>query len=407
MRDRRYVTLRGTLFSGVLLALLAGCSGERSASADPTVPEREEVAEDVVREGSFHQTLLMSGELRAAYGEQIQVPRLPNWETTIRWMVEDGSFVAEGDRLVELDTAQIASDLENKITARQTALNALVGREAELQGQTAQKEFDVERNRVLMRKAEIEAEVPEDVQTRKTYQEKQLAHDQARVGHEKAVADLQGHLDAAQAELEVLRIDVAKSEREVSEARRAIDTMVLRAPQSGIAVALENRREDRKFQVGDTAWVSSTIMEIPDLSKMIVEARLSDVDDGKVTPGMRVQCTLDAYPERTIGGVVREIAPVANTADRRSMQRFFLAYLDLDESDPEIMRPGMSVKVEVETAARDQVALVSRRALEFGDEGVFVVLANSERQPVRLGPCNSHDCVLEEGPPLGTRVGLR
>ena len=82
-------------------------------------------------------------------------------------------------------------------------------------------------------------------------------------------------------------------------------------------------------------------------------------------------------------------------------------YLDLDESDPDIMRPGMSVKVEVETAARDQVALVSRRALEFGDDGAFVVLANSERHPVRLGPCNAHECVLEEGPPLGTRVVLR
>ncbi len=385
MRERRCRTPCSVLASLMLLPWLAGCSGERAAAADPSVPEALAPAEDMVREGTFRQMLLMTGELKAAYGEQVQVPRLPSWQTTIRWMVEDGALVAEGDRLVELDTAEIASDLENKITARQTAANQLVRRQAELQGETAQKEFDVERNRVAMRKAEIEAQVPEDVQTRKTHQEKQLAYEQALVAHEKAMVDMRGHLEAAEAELDVLRIDTAQAEREVAEARRAIETMVLRAPQSGIAVALENRREDRKFQVGDAVWVSAAILEIPDLSRMVVEARLSDVDDGKITPGMRVACTPDAYPARTIGGVVRAIAPIATAGGRRSMQRFFTVELDLDESDPQLMRPGMSVKVEVETALRERAVLVSRRALEFEDNGVYVLLADAGRQRARLG----------------------
>ena len=89
------------------------------------------------------------------------------------------------------------------------------------------------------------------------------------------------------------------------------------------------------------------------------------------------------------------------------MQRFFTVELDLDESDPQLMRPGMSVKVEVETALRERAVLVSRRALEFEDNGVYVLLADAGRQRARLGPCNAQDCVLEEGPPLGTQVGLR
>ncbi|HJO05602.1 MAG TPA: efflux RND transporter periplasmic adaptor subunit [Acidobacteriota bacterium] len=407
MRDHLYGMPRGMLVSITLLPWLAGCSGERAAVADPSIPQAVARADDAVREGTFRQTLLMTGELQAVYGEQVQVPRLPSWETTIRWMVEDGTLVAEGDRLVELDTAEIASDLENKITARQTAANQLVRRQAELQGTTAEKEFDVERNRVAARKAEIEAQVPEDVQTRKVYEEKQLAYEQARVAYEKAVTDMRGHLDAAEAELEVLRIDIAKSERDVIVARQAIETMVLRAPQSGIAVVLENRREDRKFQIGDTVWVGAGILEIPDLSKMLVEARLSDVDDGKITPGMRAWCTLDAYPEGTIGGTVRAIAPIATAGERRSMQRFFTVELDLDESDPELMRPGMSVKVEVETTLRERAVLVSRRALEFDADGAYLRLAEVAHQRVRLGPCNAQDCVLEEGPPVGTQVGLR
>jgi len=246
--------------------------------------------------------------------------------------------------------------------------------------------------------------VPGDVIDRKTYEEAQLALGQAQVQYDKVLAELEGHEAASDAELEVLRVDLRKSEREVAEARQAIATMALRAPQSGIAVASENRREDRKFQVGDTIWVGATVMEIPDLRAMSVEARLSDVDDGKVTLGMVVTCTLDAYPDKRYRGVVREISPVAQESGWRSDQRHFLTRIDLDEADQGIMQPGMSVRVEVETAVREDVLLVPRRALAFNDDGVVVVLEDGSQQPVELGPCNANACVLLDGPDEGVRV---
>ena len=181
---------------------------------------------------------------------------------------------------------------------------------------------------------------------------------------------------------------------------------VLRRDQR-LGFAGDNRREGRKFEVGDSTWNGAELMLIPDLSEMLVDTRMSDVDDGKVTPGMAVVCTLDAYPERQIPGFVRSITPVAQWLNMRSEQRFFRIMVDLEETDPEIMRPGMSVKVEVETTLRERAVLVSRRALEFDADGAYLRLAEVAHQRVRLGPCNAQDCVLEEGPPVGTQVGLR
>jgi HlyD family secretion protein len=183
--------------------------------------------------------------------------------------------------------------------------------------------------------------------------------------------------------------------------------MVLRAPRAGIAVAAENRREGRKFQVGDSTWDGAEIMLIPDLSVMVVETLMSDVDDGKVTPGMRVLCTLDAYPERQIPGHVRTVTPVAQWLNMRSEQRFFRIIVDLQETDAEIMRPGMSVKVEVVTAVRDDELLVPRAALEFGDQDVFAVLENGERRQIELGLCSAHECIVASGLAEGTRVRVR
>ncbi len=392
--------------AGALLLsfLLAGCGTEPSANATPAVDGTAPVADDTVRRGSFRQTLLLSGTLSSRNSEAVIIPRMPSWETTIRWMADDGAEVIEGAPLVELDTAQLASEIENKITAQQQAQNAIDSKLAEIAGQLEERQFSYEQQRIALRKAEIEADVPLDVTDRKTYQEAQLALQQARVEYDKADADLEGHGDSSEAELEVLRVDLRSAEREVAEAQRAIETMVLRAPQSGIAVAAENRREDRKFQVGDTIWVGATVAEIPDLRSMAVEARLSDVDDGKVTPGMIVACTLDAYPDRSFTGVVREISPVAHESGWRSEQRHFLVHNDLDEAEPEIMQPGMSVRVEVETAARDEALLVARAALSFTDDGATVRLPGGATQPVELGPCNARECIVREGLAEGARV---
>ena len=389
----------------VLLCGMPGaCTGEPTVGANTSQGHEVASQNSAIRRGDFRQTLLLSGTLTARNSDKILIPRMPEWETTIRWMVDDGASVLEGDRLVELDTAQIASEIENKITAQQQAVNALASKRAEIDGQLAEKQFSYEGGRIALRKAEIAAEVPVDVIDRKTYDEAQLALEQAKVQYDKALAELEGHEAASEAELDVLRVDLRKSAREVAEARRAIETMALRAPQSGIAVAAENRREDRKFQVGDTIWVGATVMEIPDLRRMSVEARLSDVDDGKVTLGMIVTCTLDAYPDRRYRGVVRVISPVAQESGRRSDQRHFLTRIDLDEADQEIMQPGMSVRVEVETAVRDDVLLVPRQALDFTDDGVVVKLADGSRRPVELGPCNATVCVLEAGPEEGVLV---
>ena len=410
MRTNLQVGAVGVAGAAILLTAVAGCSGEQAAADSvgtglSAVDATADVA--VVRRGPMRQVLLLSGELRSAAGADIVVPDSPQRDPVIRWMVEEGTFVEAGDRMVELDTSQIASQLDERQISLEETINVLNERTAEVAGEIAQKKFEVEQARINLRKAEIDASIPQDIQSRREHQEFQLALEQAQNDLAKLENDFTALVEGSEAELDVLRIGVQMAEREVDETRRALDTMELRAPRTGIAVAADNRREGRKFQVGDSTWDGAELMVIPDLSEMVVDTRMSDVDDGKVTPGMRVVCTLDAYPERQIGGFVRSITPVAQWLNMRSEQRFFRIMVDLEETDPEIMRPGMSVKVEVVTAVRDDELLVPRRALEFGTEEVFVVLENGDRQRIELGSCSAHECAIRSGLRDGARVRLR
>jgi HlyD family secretion protein len=169
-------------------------------------------------------------------------------------------------------------------------------------------------------------------------------------------------------------------------------------------VVAENRREGRKYQVGDNVWVGLAVMRIPDLSAMKVSARLSDVDDGRISPGMRANCTLDIEPDRTFTGTVTEIAPVAQEDGEHSVRRAFQVVVLLDESDPDRMRPGMSVRAEILLPPVEDVLLIPRGALDWSRDSPQALLADGSEVDVELGACNAHECVILDGLQEGARL---
>ncbi len=136
-----------------------------------------------------------------------------------------------------------------------------------------------------------------------------------------------------------------------------------------------------------------TVATLPDLTSMEVHAALSDVDDGRVSPGMSAACTLDTYPGESFPARVVEVSPVAREADRNPLLRYFPVRLQLLRGDRRML-PGMSVRVEVaQPAARDGL-LVPRVALDLGTSPPRVLLAAGGGLAVRLGPCTAFDCAV-------------
>ncbi|MBZ5640088.1 MAG: HlyD family efflux transporter periplasmic adaptor subunit, partial [Acidobacteriia bacterium] len=172
-------------------------------------------------------------------------------------------------------------------------------------------------------------------------------------------------------------------------------------------VVADHPWEDRKFQVGDTVFAGWNVMRIPDLSAMRVEAQLPDVDDGRIAVGMPAKCTLDTYPEVAFPGKVVELTPVAQAPPGQSLRRAFHVRIDLEKTDPRTMRPGMSVKVEVEALKLAGALLVPRAALDPAASPPKALLESGGESEVRLGPCNAETCVVEGGLAEGTRLRAR
>lgn len=380
-------------------ALGASCVGvetDRSSSppgADSDSRPRPPLAG--VRRGSFESHLLLTGTLEAVRSIQITAPRVPNGELQIRWMEEDGAFVESGQRVLEFDNASFAGDLEDRKLAASKKEKELRKLQAQSRADAAEKAFAVEERRVAMEKARLEAEVPKELLPLRDFQEKQLGLERASTEYEKAREALQTHLRTKEKEIAVERLSLDRMKYEIQVAEDAIEALVLRAPRSGVLVASDIPWQGRKTQIGDNVWPGFPLLSIPDLSEMRVIAKLSDVDDGEVIPGMTAAVTLDAYPEAEFEGEVVSVTPVAQETSPRSLRRAFTIAVSLSTTDFDRMRPGMAARVVVRTEAREDVLLMNRSAIDLSTTPPRVRAAPDAEEPIAVAGCNLFDCIVE------------
>jgi multidrug efflux pump subunit AcrA (membrane-fusion protein) len=385
--------MRRPLLAATLIALGA-CRGRRDA-APAVAPAGPDL---VVKRGAIEDRLVLTGELEAITAENLVVPRTPSWLLAVRWLADDGAVVKKGDPVVEFDSSSFSSTLDDKRLAVVRAQNELASELARAAGALADKGMEVDRKRAELDKAAAEAGVSPDLYPRRLFQEKQMAKAQKQDALAKAEEDFAAEQRAARLERSVKSIALARTERELSDLNDRLAELTLRAPRDGLVQIAVNRREGRKFLVGDQSFPGWAVASMPDLTAMQVRARLSDVDDGGVREGMHADCILDAYPERIWKGTVTQVSPVARSEGREATRRFFDVTIKLDAASPTLMRPGMSMRVEVVRRRAEGVLIVPRVALRGRFPGkAEVTLTGGQVTPVEVQWCTELSCVLGGG----------
>lgn len=380
--------------AAVLLA--AGCFFGYRDPAAPHAPR--------VRRGTFINDMVLTGELNAAEGSTIAMPRLPSWQTSIKWLAVDGSEVKQGERVVELDNGPFANNLDAKRQAVVQAEQEVTQKQAEWAADLAQKELEAERKRVDYDKAKLDAAVPKEVVSLRDFEDRQTKFKRADVEYQKALDIFKSQREQVRADAANLHVTLEHARRELKEADDAIEALTLRAPRAGLVVIRDIPWEGRKLQAGDGVWVGFPIALIPEPSSLRIEAALADVDDGRVRVGMPAQVILDAYPSTVYTGRITEISAVAQESARASMRRAFRVIVKLDKIEPSRMRPGLSARVVIRRDAIANALLIPRAAVDFSGKEPRARLANGGDAAVKLGPCNAQECVVLGGVGEGERT---
>jgi HlyD family secretion protein len=246
--------------------------------------------------------------------------------------------------------------------------------------------------------------VPRELRAAVEWDRLQIALLEREAALEKARLELAALAETSEADIQILRSAEQKARRQLASAEATLAAVSVSAPRDGIFVIANHFRgdEDRKYAAGDTVFTGLTIATIPDLSEMDVAAELHDVDFGRVTAGMPARVVLDTYPDEVIPGKVEEVVAVANPTRFRSA---FPVRVSLERVDPERMRPGMSVRVEVVRETWPDALVVPRGAVRLEGTEATVATAGSARS-IRIARCTPTLCVVESGIEEGELVDV-
>src|SRR5438045_3182928 len=310
-----------TCASMALALLAASCFSGYSSEPDAKALR--------VHRGTFAGDVVLTGELRAARGEELAVPRLPQWQTTIKWIAPEGAEMKQGDRVIELDNSTFSANLDAKRQAVAQAQQGLQQKDAEWAADTLEKQLDVERKRAEYDKTKIDASIPREILAARDYNDRQIKFKRAEVERAKAIDVLKSQRMSVKSDRDNLLLSLQKAQRELGIAERAIDELILRAPHDGIVVIRDHPWEGRRLQEGDSVFIGLTLAQFPEMSSLQVEADLADVDDGRIGAGMPATIVLDAYPNMSFPGRVASISAVAQEGRRTSMRCGFRVRIEV------------------------------------------------------------------------------
>jgi HlyD family secretion protein len=393
----------------MFLATLAGATSCRSAAGSGTNAAGREA---VVTRRPVEDVFLLSGELSAVRQASIVAPR--GEALQIRWMAEDGTDVKEGERVLEFDAARLIQSIEELRLKVRQAENQRESRARAVVAEADGKRVAVEKADVEAKKAQIDAAVPRELRPAVEWAKFQATFAEKQAALQKARLDQEAYRTSSRSDLEVLRRTEEKARRELEVAEKGLLATSVRAPRSGIFLAGNfwqwGPEGPRKLQPGDTVWPNFPVASIPDPTEMEVSAALSEVDHGRIGAGMKTRCILDTYPDRVFEGRIENVGAVAAEAGRSfglsTVRTGFPVRVSLAVTDP-IMRPGLSVRVEVLRAAWPEALVVPRHALRFEKEQAVVMRKGlSGRTLVRVAGCTAVDCVVESGLKEGDHVLL-
>jgi len=216
---------------------------------------------------------------------------------------------------------------------------------------------------VEVRKAAIAACEAELTLAEKTYERKKNLAAKAMA----PVADLdtavetlaraKASLESAKANLKSARAAVEQSQASVGNAKANLDYCTIRSPVNGIVIA-------RKVEEGQTVVSSYNAVPVltiaEDLKVIWVEATVPEADVGNIKIGQDVTFTADAY-RRRFKGKVKQVRRASTTTSNVVTYPIIIEA----ENPGEMLFPGMTATLSIETARAVNAVTVSSAAFRF------------------------------------------
>jgi membrane fusion protein, multidrug efflux system len=292
--------------------------------------------------------------------------------------IEDNTAVRAGDVIATIDDGdyRLAAEAARDKAATQRATVDRIGRQIVAQGASIdQAKAEMVSAQAASKKMQLEYQRQKFLAAQTYASQQQLEQAEAnRDQSAAAVVSAQAVIDAAEANLDVLKAQQQEAERTFDElqtalakAERDLSFTIIRAPVDGVF-------SNRGVQTGDYVQTGQRVASLVPLGEVYVEANFKETQLATLRPGQPVSISVDALPEKAIAGTVESVSPASGavfsllppdnaTGNFTKIVQRLPVRIEVppDVAARGLLRPGMSVVVSVNTkpARRTEAGLIS------------------------------------------------
>jgi HlyD family secretion protein len=445
----------GLFFTLVLICVIAagGYFYWRSSSKDNAVRE-DELILGQVEQGPFDHIVLEQGEIESSSNTEIvcQVKSQGGGGggTSILWVIDEGTRVEEGEKLVELDSSQLETSLKQQkiivnnakatLTSAEAALEqAKIAREEYLEGTFKTEEKAIESEIAVaqqeMKRAQLNLNSTEKMVAKGLVNSLQMEGDQFGVVNaknqleaaegrlnvlrnltkRKMLVQFDSDIESAVANREAARSTLSEEEEKLADFETQIKACVMYAPSPGVVVhgnKYSSRGGNAEFVVEAGAIVRErqSIIRLPDPTKMQVSAKINESRITLVREGMPAKIRVDAIDGLELLGRVKKVNRYAEPGSWFSSSTKEYACAIEIVNPPDNIRTGMTSEVRIFVAQLPN-------AVQIPIQGVYEHLGNTytlvrtkdqkfETREIVIGATNDTMATIQSGVEPGETIVL-
>lgn len=358
-----------------------------------------------VKGGEFNINVVTTGELEAKDSEYIIGPtgarNFRVWDLTIQTMVADGTVVDSGQWIADLNRDEIGNTIQDLEDSYETSVTNYKKKVLDtamtlrtLRDDIINQRFSVEEAKIL-----LEQSIYEPPATIRKYE---ISLEKAERTLQQSIDNYDIKLQTAEADMQTVIMEMNKQERKLQQAQELLSQFTVYSPKAGMVVYRKDWN-GKKIGIGSSisAW-DPIVAELPDLTNMISKTYVNEVDVSKVKVGQPVDITVEAFPERSYTGMVKEVANIGEQVSG-SNAKVFEVLIEVNEYDS-ILRPAMTTVNNIKTQTLSNTMYVPIECI-FNEGGIpFVYTSQGRKQEVTVGQSNDNEIIIIKGLNIGDEI---
>ncbi|WP_294033332.1 efflux RND transporter periplasmic adaptor subunit [uncultured Moraxella sp.] len=356
----------------ILALVLAALAffGYKKLNPTPVAPRYLTTTVDT---GDIENTVLASGKIKAI--QTVDVGAQVSGEIT-KLYVEIGDEVKKGDLIAQISQVEQKNTVSNaqaSLSQAEASLNQARGDLATKQGEVASAQATIDTRQAELNKAQqsfnrLAGLIDIDAISREEYDTAKSNLEVAKAALATAKANYQNTLTAvnnAKLAIDSQQAAITKAKNDVITAQEDLSYTTIRAPMDGTVVAI-SQKQGTTVNANQSA---PTIVTLADLSRVRINAQISEADVVNITPNMAARFNIIGNPNQQFDAILSGVEPAPETISTTSSTDsavYYIGYLDVDNSEGKF-RIDMTAQVNIIINAARGVLVVPSSAIETKD----------------------------------------